>query len=56
MTIKDIKSTMKENTQVYYVDQNTLNIIKCHIKAYSDASSTLCLILTSQQPRRPLYS
>lgn len=48
MTIKDIKNTMKENTQVYYVDQNTLNIIKCRIKAYSDASSTLCLILTSE--------
>lgn len=44
MTIKNIKSTMKENTPVYYVSTDTLNIIKCHIKAYSDA----CLILTSE--------
>lgn len=44
MTIKNIKSTMKENTPVYYVSTDTLNIIKCRIKAYSDA----CLILTSE--------
>lgn len=44
MTIKNIKTAMKENTPVYYVSTDTLNIIKCCIKAYSDA----CLILTSE--------
>lgn len=44
MTIKNIKTAMKENTPVYYVSTDTLNIIKCRIKAYSDA----CLILTSE--------
>lgn len=44
MTIKNIKTAIKENTPVYYVSTDTLNIIKCRIKAYSDA----CLILTSE--------
>lgn len=44
MSIKNIKTAMKENTPVYYVSTDTLNIIKYRIKAYSDA----CLILTSE--------
>lgn len=44
MTVKNIKNAIAQNTPVYYVNTDTLNIIKCRIKAYSD----VCLILTSE--------
>lgn len=47
MTLNELETAMKENTPVYYVNSEALNITKCQIKAYSDTSSILCLILTS---------
>ena len=41
MTVKNIKSTMKENTPVYYVDQNTLEVLRGTIIGFNAYNSNV---------------
>lgn len=41
MTVKNIKNTMKENTPVYYVDQNTLEVLRGTIIGFNAYNSNV---------------
>ena len=41
MTVKNIKDTMKENTPVYYVDQNTLEVLRGTIIGFNAYNSNV---------------
>lgn len=41
MTVKNIKSAMKENTPVYYVDQNTLEVLRGTIIEFNAYNSNV---------------
>lgn len=41
MTVKNIKSAMKENTPVYYVDQNTLEVLRGTIIGFNAYNSNV---------------